>query len=370
MKVSSRAYYNSQEVGLGLGLADLNIDVDIFIASQNAEVCISKINSNRQGVVRVIELPYIRIPEIDHALYPKLKSFLKKGAYSLVQVNEENDLTSFFVARWCSNNKIPVIVYQGMYRPISGRIRAAFQSLYNKTLRLWMRNYLSLCAAKTTHAEKYLRCSGYNNTLVIPVGLDLHPFAVSDPVDWYDKLNISKNKKIILYVGVLENRRNIHFILDLAKVFMARDVVFVIAGDGVIEGELSERIDKEDIRNTRLIGKIAQSNLPSLYSQSAVFLLPSDYEIYGMVVLEAMYFGAPVISTKTAGPVDIIEHGVNGFLVDLDKDGWVKSIDACISKHDLLDQMSLSAKNKIESHLTWSKVAHLYRSKIIDKLCT
>ncbi len=90
-----------------------------------------------------------------------------------------------------------------------------------------------------------------------------------------------------------------------------------MAGDGPIYTKVKQRIAQENINNVHVIGKILQEYLKSLYETADYFLLASNYEIYGMVVLEALYFGCPVLSTKTAGPTDMIIDGVNGYLLKI-----------------------------------------------------
>ena len=76
-----------------------------------------------------------------------------------------------------------------------------------------------------------------------------------------------------------------------------------------------------------LIGTISQKHLPALYRAAHVFLLPSTYEIYGMVMLEAMYFGVPVISTASAGAKVIIQQDVTGYILDtFDTSLWAEKI--------------------------------------------
>ena len=78
------------------------------------------------------------------------------------------------------------------------------------------------------------------------------------------------------------------------------------------------------LNNLHLTGRLKQEELPALYEQADVFVLPSNYEIYGMVVAEALYFGTPIISTRTAGPVDIIRSDLHGRLLSgLDTAQWL-----------------------------------------------
>ena len=363
--VAAKGFYNSQEIGLAMGLSTLGVSTDIYIAGESENTSIYAEGSG--WAVRVIELPFYKIPEIDHAIYPRLLDRLRNETYQLVQVNEENELTCFRVARFCYKNNIPVIVYQGMYKGIGGRIRTAFQKAYNLLLRPLMQGYLSMAAAKTSAAANYLKEGGYTSVEVIPVGLDVGPFENAELIDWHANLNISPETQVVLYVGVLEKRRNIDMILDMAKALAEKDVVFLIVGSGEEEDASVSKISQDNITNVRLLGRIPQKELPSLYSLADVSLLASDYEIYGMTVIESMYFGTPVLSTKTAGPVDIIDNDINGVLLDgTNLNDWVEHLSALLDDGVRLSAMSGAAKSKVEEALLWEKVAQRYMAKIIE----
>ncbi|HFD32748.1 MAG TPA: glycosyltransferase family 1 protein [Gammaproteobacteria bacterium] len=357
--------YNCQEVGLARGLASHGVDVDVFLAGEEKSVTSQTITEDAPGRVRVFRLPFFTLPEIAHAIYPSLRKLLLQGDYDLLHVNEENELTSFLVARLGAKTGIPVIIYQGMYVPITGRIRALFQQFYNIFFLPTLKRNISLAVAKTTTAEKYLQGKGFPRTAVVPVGLDPSPFSGAPDIDWHERLDIDPESSIILYVGVFEERRNIDFLLDLAKRFVGTGMTFVFVGTGPKFRDIQERIFSENITNTILPGRIGQRELPSLYRRSSLFLLASDYEIYGMVVLEAMYFGVPVLSTKTAGPLDIIRSREDGILFDdLSLEKWTRAINEIIENPATLQEMKNRAEQKIHDRLVWNAVAEKYINSI------
>jgi glycosyltransferase involved in cell wall biosynthesis len=359
--------YNSQEIGLARALTLQGVNVDVFLAGRTSKPERQKIVTTGEGELHVYQLPYYKIPEIDHAIYPHLKGILIKNQYNLFHVNEENEITSFLVAKLGKKIGVPVVIYQGMYQQLTGRIRAAFQTLYDHTVLPWLSKNIYLALAKTTSAEKHLKMKGFENTLVMPVGLDTSAFDNPTEIDWRAKLKISRQAKIILYIGVFEKRRNIQFLLDLAKLFINKsDLFFVFVGKGDEFETAKIRTEKEQLVNVRLPGHIPQSELPSLYKEGTLFLLPSNYEIYGMVVLESMFFGVPVISTSTAGPKDIIENGINGYLIEtLNLNKWKKLIDDVIENENELLVLKKNSQIKILSELTWENISLKYISKVL-----
>lgn len=248
-----------------------------------------------------------------------------------------------------------------MYRPISGRIRNWFQKFYDITLAKSFRKNLSFAFAKTTSAKQYLEDKGYHPVEVMPVGIDLEKLTANhDPIDCRSEYGLPKNSKILLYIGSIESRRNPGFLVDIAKTLESSNYYLLIAGEGPLKEYVSNRISQEKITNIKLLGNIPQSKVKSLYEFSDVFLLASNYEIYGMVVLEALIFGCPVISTKTAGPIDMIENGLNGYLMD--------KLDTSLWKLKILEAVEGIDRKKIQHNarmsFDWVIIAKKYTTTI------
>jgi len=138
---------------------------------------------------------------------------------------------------------------------------------------------------------------------VIHPGYDTNLFKViANPSDI---LNI--NSKYILYVGRLENRKNIKNLIIAYKLFRKKTKLnpkLVLAGkEGFGFGNIKAEIDKLDvsIKNDIIIpGYIAEKDLPHLYARAELFLFPSLYEGFGIPILEAMACGTAVACSKTS----------------------------------------------------------------------
>ena len=90
-------------------------------------------------------------------------------------------------------------------------------------------------------------------------------------------------------------------------------------------------------------------------------MLASDYEIYGMVILEAMYFGTPVISTLTAGAEVLITSGEDGMIIPNKKaDTWSHVIAELCNDTTKLTAMSSRASKKITDELVWDKASERF----------
>ena len=145
---------------------------------------------------------------------------------------------------------------------------------------------------------------------------------------------------------------------------------FVFAGEGVDFVSAKEIAARSNLTNVRFLGNVPQRKMKSLYEEAYCLMLASDYEIYGMVILEAMYFGVPVVTSRTAGAEQIISHNVDGVIVDAFAVSlWHDALVELLQNQEWRSQMAKQARKKIASDYTWDRIAERYES-CVDALCT
>jgi len=107
------------------------------------------------------------------------------------------------------------------------------------------------------------------------------------------------------------------------------------------------------------LGTVAdRKKISSLYSQSSLFIMPSIFEAWGNVYLEAMAYGVPCIASNYGATPEIISHGVDGLLVDpLDVDSITEAIFDILSHKDKVAQMGNAARQKVLSRFKWTDSA-------------
>ena len=124
--------------------------------------------------------------------------------------------------------------------------------------------------------------------------------------------------------------------------------------------QTKEYAKQKNSKDIFFIDKIPQSELSGLYQESDIFLLPTRYEIFGMVLMEAMYFGTPVITYKAAGPIDVISDDIDGFTMNnFDSEIWSQKIVEAFEKRDL-KEMGKRGKDKILDEYLWTHIASKY----------
>jgi len=124
-------------------------------------------------------------------------------------------------------------------------------------------------------------------------------------------------KPVVLYTGRISKEKGV---LELPGIISMIRTVFpevqlVVAGTGPAEEEL-----KKALPEAFYLGWVGQEYLQALYMASDILVLPSRFDTFSCVVLEALSCGLPVVAYNTKGPKDILEDSVNGYLVETDEE--------------------------------------------------
>ena len=168
--------------------------------------------------------------------------------------------------------------------------------------------------------------------------------------------------RVILFVGRLVYRKGLHVLIRAAArvhdVFP--DALFLIAGEGYTRpwaALLARRLGIHD--NVRFLGHVPPSLLPSLYASSTVFALPSLFgESFGIVLLEAMSAGCPVVASRVGGVGEVVKDRVTGLLVEPGSaQDLAKGLVHILSDSDRARSMGKAGRSRVRSRFAWSVVA-------------
>lgn len=158
-------------------------------------------------------------------------------------------------------------------------------------------------------------------------------------------------EKNLIFVGRLDyDLKGLDLLIQALSIVKIEipDFSLVMVGDGGGRERLENEIEKAGLKgNINMVGN--SEDVMKYYMQASIALLPSRQEGFGLVVTEAMECGLPVISFKTKGPSEIIEDGVNGFLIDkYDVVSFAKRIVMLCERPDLRKQMGENAARRAE----------------------
>ena len=211
---------------------------------------------------------------------------------------------------------------------------------------------------------------------IVPCGVNLDVFKPIDKTDARNRLGFAEDAKIVLYVGRFAALKGIDRLLKaMAELRNQRGLKLVIIGgdgDGTPELEAFQRLSSELGINDIIsfVGRIEQGDLPPYYSAADVLTVPSYHESFGLVALEALACGTPVVATNVGAMNSVIASGKTGRVVtESSPAAFAEAIREFVVKqrHELESQNTI--RNSVD-HLNWPHVAETmiaeYESMLAD----
>ncbi|NHV96939.1 MAG: glycosyltransferase family 4 protein, partial [Thaumarchaeota archaeon] len=157
----------------------------------------------------------------------------------------------------------------------------------------------------------------YEKIRVIPNGIDPAIFTNLKGVGEVRSRFAERGEKLVLFVGRLVVEKGVHVLLDaIPKVLQKVEAKFVIAGDGYLRSEVVKRVAERGLGGkVHVTGYLDTDTIRRLFLAADVCVIPSLYEPFGIVALEAMAAGCPVVASDTGGLSEIVEHEKTGVKV-------------------------------------------------------
>jgi len=190
---------------------------------------------------------------------------------------------------------------------------------------------------------------GYNKITVIPNGVDTAIFKHRNADDTCRKYRLD-NRFVVLFVGRDDPQKGVSHLVKAVKDLAARipDIMLVMVGQQDIYYD----------KHILCLPRVSRSELVKLYSLSDVFVLPSVYEPFGIVLLEAMACETPCIGFRIGGIPDIIDHDRTGFLVEPgSRKGFPEAIARLYHDPGKGYRMGKNGRKKVISHYDWNSIS-------------
>ncbi len=195
---------------------------------------------------------------------------------------------------------------------------------------------------------------------IINNGVDLNKFNNVEFDGDFRKNYASANEKIVFFVGRLVNEKGVHVLIDAIPKIVKNysNVKFVIAGKGPCLKSLVEQSYTLGVNNrVYFTGFVSEEVLLKLYKCSDVAVFPSTYEPFGIVALEGMVAGVPVVVSDCGGLGEIINHKVDGMTFF---SGNANSLADCIiellKNETLANKIKCTALEEVHTHYNWKDI--------------
>lgn len=283
--------------------------------------------------VRVVSLPAGPAGPLDKTeLYPHLTEFLHGIQRFQQQDGQPYDIvhTHYWLSAWVGQKlgKGWDVPWAAMYHTL-GRIKQYHRIGEDESdLRIGVeRRTLAAADAVITGSEterrQIARFYGIpiQKTVTISPGVDLRRFQPQDRLASRAALGIAPDARMVLFVGRIEPLKGIDTLVRAAAAIENQDrlEVWIVGGDARSTPEveklqaLGRRLGIAD--RLHFPGSVPHHDLPAWYSAADVCVVPSYYESFGMVALESLACGTPVVASRVGGLQETVHDGENGFLV-------------------------------------------------------
>lgn len=357
--------YNIQEVGLAKALVRKGHICDIIFWT-NKEEKIVEIPVDECGVIKI----YYKkgITALKNTVFLGCDKLFK--AYDILQPCEYNQMQAWLLAQ-----KYPqkTIVYHGPYY-------SPFNKRYNLMClifdKLFLGRYLKLNTkfiTKSNLAQEFLVSKGIKESNVASVGVGIDTQMLSNVQNQCAEplyLTMKQDNDLkILYIGKFEKRRNIPFIFDTFSAVLKKNANATLYMIGTGEKEYVEtcwkHADELGIREHIVYQeRMEQKYLSQIYELADFFILPTEYEIFGMVLLETMYYRTVVLTTNNGGSSTLIDNKYNGYIMDtLNSQKWADCIDEVFLNKIKMVEIRDAASKKIDEEFMWDKLAKHFISQ-------
>ena len=185
---------------------------------------------------------------------------------------------------------------------------------------------------------------------VVPTGIPGDDFSRGDGAAFRRRLGVGDDRPVLVFVGRVALEKNIGFLIGvLAEVKQkVPDILLVIAGEGPARSALEKDVARRGLaESVRFVGYLSRGReLPDCYAAADLFVFASRTETQGLVLLEAMASGVPVVTTAVLGTAEIMHDGRGGIVCEEDVSEFATAIDRLLKDPGQRAALAADARNK------------------------
>ena len=288
--------------------------------------------------------------------------------FDITHMHNEHSFSAMITAYQKKRYDFPLILTNHGQLRFGNFFSDAFEKIYNQSVgKNIFRSANRIVALSSSDAE-YISSLGIESKKIsiLPNAIDLSEFAPYnnlDNIDFLKRYNV-EGKRIVLFVGQIIQRKGIEYLLKSVKYVMKlsreNNIVFLVIGKGGFLEKAKNIVKNLNISDLIVFtGEIPFSELVEAYKSADVFVLPSLSEGLPTTILEAMYFGLPVIATDIPG---VRDHFRKRALLVPPKNECklAEAIIKLLKDEELAKRLSANGKELVKSKYTWDIVSKKY----------
>ena len=315
-------------------------------------------NDYEPNVYRFRSIPAPTIKNYTLALpyYPGLNALLRKIDLDIIHVHSPFIMGQ--IGLYCARkHDLPLVfTYHTMYDQYVHYVPLA-KNLAKKLTVHYSKYFCNRCdhiIVPSTAVEKKLIQEGIHTPVtIIPTGVSLQKFNNGNKNWLNEHFPATCNKQVLLYVGRLAKEKNLVFILQAFQIIHAQvpDTVLVLAAGGPLENDLKKTVALLGLKEGQEViftGPVPFEQIIHIYHSSHLFVFASKTETQGLVILEAMAAGLPVVAVNAGGVEDIVEHENNGWLCSENIEQFVETVHLALSDKENYAKVQARAGRKAE----------------------
>lgn len=328
----------------------------------------------------VFRYPSLSIPTVDYSFSIPVSPFVDWLVPSLkLDIIHSNHpvLLGYAAAEKAEKLNIPLVfTFHTRYEEYSHYIPFS-QAFVKEIIVDWLLRYIERCQHVITPSESIrqmlIKYSGITDHITtIPTGIDLQPYQEATGASIRKKYNWEK-EQILISIGRLATEKNIKTLLSASAIVMQTNpnARLVMIGDGPQKEDLKRYAKELGIAEKVLFtGLVPFDQIPKYLKAADLFCFASITETQGLVTMEAMAAGLPVVAVKGTGTTEIVQDGNTGILTDNTPESLAKAILQVLENNDLHNRFqknALEISQSFDISVQAKKMTCVYEQSIEDK---
>ena len=288
---------------------------------------------------------------------PTLPFWLRRLDADLVVVHEPNPVALVSVVLARPRGRVLVWFHSEVVRP-----RWKYRLLYRPFLRAVLRRAARIIVSSPELVRHAVELQDFRDKcVVVPFGVDTQRLVATDEVQARaDELRARHQTPILLFVGRLVPYKGVDVLL---RALHGIDATTLLVGAGPLRARLETQARELGLSGVRFLGAVSDAELTALYHAADLFVLPSvtRAEAFGVVQLEAMACGVPVVSTNLPSGVPWVnQHDKTGLVVPPgDADGLRQALLALLTDRRRREALGCYARERVGREFTFTRMAQL-----------